>query len=349
VGDFTGDGETSNGEYMVRVGTENRQHIMGHISLLGYDGRMILPLTTGGPDESAQGDPVELTLTQWAEMCRRQNGLVILLHFPNPRLENAAAIVSDLIDGVEVTMLGASGINPYYLADWYRYLNCGYQIASVGGTDKMGAFTAVGEMRTYAKLDGPLTYQSWMDAMKAGRTFTTNGALIDMRVEGRYPGDQMDINGSATVNIEWKAASATMPVTKVELVMNGDTIDGASFDGLLGEKSGVFTVNVKESAWLALRVRGRYQGHEEVITAHTSAVFVIVDGKPLYNAPDAASILDQIEGATAYLTTLGTRADESRFKQALAALAGAHRALHNRMHAAGHFHSHTAEDRHPGH
>ena len=45
VGDF--DGKTTwgsreaggDGEYLVRVGTENRQHVLGHISLLGYDGR----------------------------------------------------------------------------------------------------------------------------------------------------------------------------------------------------------------------------------------------------------------------------------------------------------------------
>ena len=204
-------------------------------------------------------------------------------------------------------------------------------------------------MRTYAKLDGPLTYQSWMDAVKAGRTFTTNGALIDLRVEGTYPGGKIELKNGAALNVEWRTASATMPITKVELVMNGDTVDGVTFDGLLGERSGAFTVNIKESAWLALRVRGRYEGRDEVITAHSSAVFVIVDNKPLYNAPDAASILDQIEGATAYIKTIATRADESRFKLALSALAGAHRALHNRMHAAGHFHNHSPEDKHPGH
>jgi len=59
VGDF--DGRTTwgskeaggDGEYLVRVGTENRQHVLGHISLLGYRGKIIAPMTTGGPDESA--------------------------------------------------------------------------------------------------------------------------------------------------------------------------------------------------------------------------------------------------------------------------------------------------------
>jgi len=351
IGDFTGAGETENGDYVVRVGTENRQRIMGHISLVGYDGAMILPLTTSGPDESALGDPMEITLTQWAAQCRAQKGLNILPHFPNPRAENAAAIVSELIDGVESTCWGElhAGINPYYLSDWYRYLNCGYHVAAVGGTDKMSAGTAVGAMRTYTKLDGPFTYQAWKDAVAAGKTFVTSSALIDMRIEGHQIGDTLHLASGGTLNIVWDIASVTIPITAVELVMNGETRGSARFDGLLGEKSGFFSVHANESAWFALRVRGRMEGKPELITAHTSAVFVIVDGKPLMNGPDAATILDQIEGATAYVKTLATKARESQFKLALAALAGAHRALHNRMHASGHFHQHSPEDIHPGH
>jgi len=143
----------------------------------------------------------------------------------------------------------------------------------------------------------------------------------------------------------------TVPITSIELVVNGDTVDCARFDGLTGERSGYFTVNITGSAWVALRVRGRLDGNgsPEVITAHTSATFVIVDNKPIFSAPDAVTILDQIEGATAYVKTLATKAEESRFKLALASLAGAHRALHNKMHAAGHFHNHSPEDMHKEH
>ena len=351
IGDFTGNGETlsTDGEYIVRVGTENRQHIMGHISLLGYNGAMILPLTTGGTDESAIGDPVEITLTQWAEQCRKQNGLNILPHFPLPRAENAAAIVSNLIDAVETTTGWGNYamISPYYLSDWYRYLNCGYHIAAVGGTDKMSAGTAVGEMRTYAKIDNILNYQAWKEAVIAGKTFVTSGALIDMRVENQSMGGNINISGEANLDIAWDVASTTVPVTAVELVVNGDTVDNYCFDsGMLGEKSGYFKINIKESAWIALRVRGRLENAQEIITAHTSAVFVIIDNKPIFNAPDAVTILDQIEGATAYVKTLGTKAQDAQYKLTLAALSGAHRALHNKMHAAGHFHNHSPKDKH---
>ena len=111
-------------------------------------------MTTGGPDESALGDPVEILLTEWARQCTQQGGLVVLPHFPNPRAEHAASIVSGEIDAVEMTSWGDlyGGIDPYSLSDWYRYLNCGYLVAAVGGTDKMTADTAVGTVRTYARI-----------------------------------------------------------------------------------------------------------------------------------------------------------------------------------------------------
>ena len=357
IGDFTGNenAEATRGEYMVKVGTENRQRIMGHISLLGYGGKMILPLTTGGPDESALGDPMEITLTQWAEQCRKQGGLSVLPHFPGPRAEYAAAIVSEFIDAVEtVPGWGIRGINPYYLSDWYRYLNCGYNVAAVGGTDKMGAYIAIGEMRTYAKLlptDVVFTYDAWKRAVTAGRTFATCGALADISVEGHGLGENFTLDSPASLTVDWTAASATIPLTSVELVMNGETVEKVSLDSLLGEQKGYFTIDTRGSAWFALRLRGKLHGSEvEIITAHTSAIFVIIGGKPLFNAPDAATILDQIEGVTAYVTTLGTKAQEQQFKLALAALSGAHRALHNRMHAQGSYHKHIeGQAEHEGH
>ncbi|WP_245509640.1 hypothetical protein [Bradyrhizobium vignae] len=73
--DFGGDGE-----FLVRVGTENRMQVLGHISLLGYEGRIINPLSTGGPEEAAIGDPLETTMAGWAERCRQQGGLVVMPH-----------------------------------------------------------------------------------------------------------------------------------------------------------------------------------------------------------------------------------------------------------------------------
>ncbi len=233
VGDFDGRNtwgarETGgDGEYLVRVGTENRQHVLGHISLLGYRGRIITPMTTGGPDESALGDAIDVLLTEWARQCHRQGGLVVLPHFPNPRAEHAASIVHGDIDAVEMTSWGDlySGIDPYSLADWYRYLNCGYLVAAVGGTDKMTAMTAVGAVRTYARLrpDEPFTYENWLAAVRRAETFVTYGPLLDFAVDGWPMGSRIAMSASGgTVDVTWQAASVTVPMTRVELIVNGE-------------------------------------------------------------------------------------------------------------------------------
>jgi len=363
IGDF--DGKTTlgakesggDGEHLVRVGTENRQHILGHISLLGYRGRMITPMTTGGPDESALGDPVSVLLTEWARQCRQQGGLAVLPHFPNPRAEHAASIAAGEIDAVEMTSWGKfyGGIDPYSLSDWYRYLNCGYRVPAVGGTDKMSADTAVGTVRTYARLrDGQaFTYEDWMEAVRRGETFVTYGPLVEFMVDGRSMGSRISLPASGgTLDITWQAASVTVPMTRVELIVNGEIRESGSIGGAVldpHQASGSWSLRVERSAWAALLVRGHYPGHPEIVAAHSSPVFIDVEGSALMEAADAVTILELIEGAAAYLDTLGTRADERACKRMRLVLASAHRGLHNRLHQSGIYHDHDPLSNHPEH
>jgi hypothetical protein len=61
------------------------------------------------------------------------------------------------------------------------------------------------------------------------------------------------------------------------------------------------------------------------------------------------TILDQIEGAMAYLDTVGTRAADSAYKRLRLALESAHRTLHNRLHQQGYYHEHTPANEHAEH
>ena len=358
VGDFDGKhtwGSTEtggDGEYLVRVGTENRQHVLGHISLLGYQGNIIAPMTTGGPDESALGDPIEILLTEWARQCKQQGGLVVLPHFPNPRAEHAASIVSGDVDALEMTSWGNlyGGINPYSLSDWYRYLNCGYLVAAVGGTDKMGAYTAVGTVRTYAKIDqnDDFTYTNWMKAVQRAETFVTYGPLLEFAVDGQPMGSRIEMSATGgTVDVTWRVASTTIPMSRVELIVNGEIRE--SLETQPWEQSGHWSVKVDKSSWLALLVRGHYADKPEIIAAHSSPVMIAVEQLPLLAAADAVTILEQIEGALAYLDTVGTRAEDAAYKRMRLVLTSAHRSLHNRMHQQGQYHAHTPLDDHAEH
>ena len=358
VGDF--DGKTTfgsreaggDGEWLVRVGTENRQHVLGHISLLGYGGPIISPMCSGGPDEAALGDPVGVLLTEWARQCRAQGGLVVFPHFPQPRAENAAALIHGDVDAVEMCSIGNefTGIDPYSLSDWYRYLNCGYFYPAVGGTDKMAATTAVGTVRTYARIpDGrEFTYDAWMDAVRSGDTFVSYGPLMEFRVDGHVPGEQISMGQlGGSVDVEYDLASVTLPMTQADLVVNGEIRESRRIGSR--HARGHWSVKLDRSSWLALLVRGKHPDRPEIIAAHASPVMVQVDSSPFFAAADAVTILEQIEGAIAYLDTVGTRSDEKARKRMRLILTSAHRKLHNEMHQQARDHTHTAVDDHPEH
>ena len=350
VGDF--DGRTTfgardfggDGEFLVRVGTENRMQVLGHISLLGYSGSMIHPLSSGGPAESALGDPLDVAMAEWAERCRQQGGLVVMPHAPNPQCERAADIVLGLVDGIEVMTFNPydAQVNPYGLADWYRYLNIGLQPPLVAGSDKMTAASLLGGIRTYAWVgERPFTYESWMDAVRNGNTFVTVGPLLEFAVQGQPAGSVVTLPpGGGTVDVTWEAASVNVPIAEIEIVVNGLVAEQITVGSGL-RHSGHASIPVTGSSWIALRVRGSYYGRPGDIAAHTSAVQVLVGDEPIFVQADAMAVLEQIEGAMAYVDTLAPRRDAQRLRQVRARLEAAHNRLHQRMHAMGVFHRHT--------
>lgn len=338
--EFGGDGE-----FLVRVGTENRMQTLGHISLLGYSGQMIHPLCTGGPSESALGDGQEVLMAEWAERCIAQGGLVVMPHAPNPQLERAADIVLGLVHAIEMMTFNPhdSQLNPYGLADWYRYLNLGYQLPLAGGSDKMAAASLLGGVRTYAHLGGrEFSYENWMQAVQAGNTFVTVGPLAELTVDGVVPGGRVNLPASGGVlPVEWRVESVRLPIEQVEIVVAGLVAEQVNVGGKLAA-SGSAMIPVSGSTWIALRVRGSYRGKAGDIAAHTSAVLALVAGKPLFSETDADAVLSQIEGAMAYVDVLAPRPMEAaRLRKMRATLEAAHNRLHQRMHQHGVYHKHT--------
>jgi hypothetical protein len=344
--DFGGDGE-----FLVRVGTENRMQVLGHISLLGYSGQMIDPLCTGGPAESAIGDPLEVTMAEWAERCIRQGGLVVLPHAPNPQAERAADIVLGLVHAMEMMTFNPynAQVSPYGLADWYRFQNLGYQLPIVGGSDKMAASALLGGIRTYAHLgEREFTYDNWMNAVRAGNTFVTVGPLLEFSVKGQPAGSHIDIPaGGGTVDVAWAVASVNVPIAQVELIVGGEVAEHFTIGNALSA-SGSASLRIDRSTWIALRVRGSYRGREGDIAAHSSAVQMIVDDKPLFIEAEGLAVLEQIEGAIAYVDTIAPRPEAQRYKRLRATLESAHNRLHQRLHQQGVFHRHTPLHGHDG-
>ncbi len=96
---------------------------------------------------------------------------------------------------------------------WYHTLNVGFRTRISGETDFPCITDArVGQGRVYAKVDGPLTYSAWLDALRAGRSYVSDGRshLIDFSVNGVEVGtnaSEVKLTGSGTVHVRLKASA----------------------------------------------------------------------------------------------------------------------------------------------
>jgi hypothetical protein len=326
------------GETMVRMGTENRQHILGHLCLLGARGEPVYPLSSSGPMESYLGDPLWKTLANWADECRTREDLVISAHFPYPAGEVAADIVLGKVDAVELYPdLGREFNNPRFLY-WYRCLNCGYRLPVVGGTDKMTATKFVGANRTYANLgQEEFTFANWSKAVQQGKTFMTSGPLLLFHADGHAPGEEIRLgSGGGTVEVQAEA-KCIVPLHRLEIVFNGRVV--ASRDAQNGEKELTLKekVPVPGAGWLAARCiarRGLGTSWPNML-AHTSPVYFEVPGEQLFSASGAAWLMTLIEGSEIWVESLATRPDPARFQQIRKVFVDARAELHRRVHAHG--------------
>lgn len=339
VGDLSyGPLVSKDGETRVEVNTENRQHILGHIGLVGGHGAPAFPMSASGLSESYIGDPLWNSLAHWADAQHERGGLVVAVHFPYPTAELAADIALGKIDAVELYPYGEN-FNTLRFYDWYRYLNCGYRLPAVGGTDKMGAYIPVGANRTYAHIgQEEFNFENWAKAVRSGNTFMTTGPLLNFTADGHAPGEEIVIGpGGATIELQVDVRSH-VPFHRVEFVWNGKVM--ASHEDSAGRRDFVLTekIHVDTPGWVAARCASRLgptTGWSLGIQAHTSPVYFKVPGQELFSAPAAAYMLTLIEGSEIWVNSLATRPDAERFARARKTFADAREALHRRMHAHG--------------
>jgi len=349
VGDITGRVGVEEDDTIVYVGTENRNHMLGHMSMLGTKGLPVYPMCCGGPGESWVGDPDFRMLAEWALENKRKGGVVIRPHFPNCGFtEDPVPILQGVVDALEIRGLRGED---FPTQEWYRYLNCGYRVAVAGGTDKMGAHCALGSLRTYALLDRdrPFTYDNWARAGRAGRTFRTTGPLITMTADGKQIGQAIRFPRSGgTIEVE-AAALSFWPLGKLEVVQNGRVV-AVERAGKGAKSVAVKTkVRVGESGWIAARCSGYDRHPGGYVAAHTSPVYLKCGNTRAFDGPAAEHMLALVEGGIEYLNTLATVFDEASRKRMVKLFKEAQRELKGRLvveadhrhhHGGGPYHTH---------
>ena len=221
--DFTVDQERFEGKLnlhsgpgrLIYVSQEFRNDQLGHLCLLNLK-KLVEPV------KPIRHEHFPL-LIDACEETRRQGGYVSFAHFPSlPGVESPLDVAFGKMDGLEILsvqdprtfahsprwkeIVPEMAVN-HGLLLWYRYLNCGFRLTATAGTDKMTTFVTVGANRVYARLEGDFTYQGWIDALKAGRTFISNSPILSFTVNGRDPGATLNLDSRKPGVLEIHAAA----------------------------------------------------------------------------------------------------------------------------------------------
>jgi len=180
-------------------------------------------------------------------------------------------------------------------AVWYRFLNCGYRLPASAGTDNIGMGVGVwkGYNRVYAKVDGPFTVESFLAALKRGRSFVTNRPLIFVTAGGKELGSEIALATAAgappTLEVDIHIVSAT-PIFRIDVLHQGRVLKRIDVDPPSGDIRRKESLAIPGSGWLAVRCfgRGDNPNHSPAwALAHTSPFYVIVDGRPIRSPEDA--------------------------------------------------------------
>jgi len=295
---------------IVLQGQEFHTSYWGHRGILKLREHLLIPGYAGYPNTAAASlYPMNADVY---DMAHGQGALVGAVHpfdeEPDPFAIPAKTITDELPIDValgKVDYMEIVGFSDHRstAAVWYRLLNMGFRIPAGAGTDAMANFSSlrgpVGLNRVYAWVpEWPLSPQIWFDALIKGRTFATNGPLLDFSLDGQEIGGELNLaNAPAGVPFRAKMKSI-VPVDHLEAVCNGRVAQTLKLAGARDVADVSGTIALKESGWCLLRAssdKAEYPVLDNYVYATTSPIYVTVGGKRARSPEDAKYFVAWIE------------------------------------------------------
>ena len=217
--------DLSTAHHVVDIGEENRHNFHGRRGRrgqeIGYGHVMFLrirnlvePVSRGMLIDNL--DPDYPPICHACDDARAQDGIVLWCH--NGRgLEAPVAAALGKLDGFN--LFDPFWMDPEYDI-WYRLLNCGIPLPASTGSD----WFVCSNNRVYVDTRGQgFDYDRWIDGLKAGRTFITNGPALFLRADGAAPGDTLAVQPDRELEVEVELKSHHR-VDRIELVCNGAVV-----------------------------------------------------------------------------------------------------------------------------
>ncbi len=284
-------------------GQEFHTSYWGHRGIVGLKDHLLLPGYAGYPDTAAASlSPMNADVY---DLAHAEGALVGAVHpfdeVPDPYAKPAERITDELPVDVALGKLDYMEIVGFSdhkstAAVWYKLLNLGFKLPAGGGTDATANYAApirgqVGFDRVYVWTPGwPVSIDTWKEALKQGRTFATNGPLIEFQLGGEMVGGELKFDApQAAVPFTAKLRSI-VPVDHLELVCNGKVAETLKLDGSRESADVSGTIPLARSGWCVLRAwseKAVYPVMDNYAYATTSPVYLTIGGQRAYAEEDA--------------------------------------------------------------
>ena len=293
----------SNAHRILRFDEEYRPPFYGHINLINLTKHLISPFTTGY--EQTGIESLYPSNTDIFRIAREEGAIGGYVHPwsqdpPQAQYAVARGFPVDLALGTfeYLEVLTWANSFTHTAKVWHRALNCGFKITASAGEDSilgLHASRLLGSSRMYVQMPGGLSWAGWVDGIRHGRTFVTNGPLLRFEVNGRMPGAEIRLP-AAGGEVEIDAASdSIVPLDRMEVYFNGAVVASAK-PGALRRK-----IPVTRSGWLTLRAASdaeRFPIDENYVVGETSPIYVYCGDQPIRSRPDAEYFITWIDDIT---------------------------------------------------
>ena len=287
-------------------GQEYRPPFYGHINLINLTRHLISPYTTGY--EGTAIESLYPSNTDIFRMAADQGALGGYVH-PYSREPSSVGyggargfpvdVALGTVTYLEVMTSARQARNTTKV--WHRALNCGFRVTASGGEDSITDLhrtPALGAGRMYTHLGESLSWEGWVEAVRTGRTFFTNGPLVQLSINGEIAGGEVRLpSGGGSIEVDAAMVSA-FPVDRLELVRNGRVLEQVPL--ATGGRSGALRkrIEVTRSGWYTVRALsdGPVPPVDDTnLHGETGAVFVYVGDEPIRSLEDAEYFIRWID------------------------------------------------------
>jgi hypothetical protein len=297
-------------------GQEFHTSYWGHLGLLHLTNNYLIPdYATYAYTAASSMFPTNADV---ADMAHAQQGVVGYVHpfdwppdpYTDPTLTHGEPADVALELPVDVALDKVDYIEAVGFSDhkstaeiWYRLLNCGFHLPTGSGSDGMANYASlrgpVGLNRVYADVPpGPLNIDVWLNSLKQGHTFATNGPLLGFTLGGRPLGGELKLPAGEN-KLKFTAwLRSYVPVEHLQVVCNGEVVKDLKLSADRQSADIEDTIPISRSGWCLLRAfsdKSEYPVLDIYPYATTSPIYVTVEGAPLKPAADAAFFVAWID------------------------------------------------------